>query len=244
MTRRHITQEDSYKGFQLYSGDKNADGFYTDILDRLFDGVETFLTHRSRINVFRFELYFKDANGEYVEQGNEDHLNKLVSKFFEKLVKKLNRVTDQQFGKGRREDKVFYTFVREQSGEKKTHFHCTVITRDITTCRQLTARNAQGEEEYISVYRLIDETWRSTCELGYVHFGSTDKKTGKLQYHFYIVNRKNRDELAEALKGLSYLGKVQTKENTPKGKSTFRSSQAGSRGEVDFKLTEEVPPVS
>lgn len=237
MTRRHITQEDSYRGFQLYSGEKNADGFYTDILDKLFDGVETFLTHRSRINIFRFELYFKNADGEYVEQGDDDHLNKLVSKFFEKLVKKLNRRTDQQFGKSPREDKIFYTFVREQSAQKKTHFHCTVITRDLTTCRQLTAPNAQGEEEYISVYRLIDETWRGTCELGYVNFGSRDWKTGKPIYHFYIVNRDNRDELAEALKGLSYLGKKMTKEDTPKGKSSFRSSQAGVRGPTEFQLT-------
>lgn len=243
MTRRHnpVTTSSLYKGIPIYSADKASDGHYIQILDGLFNGIEWLFTHTSRINVFRFELYFKE-DGKYVEA--EQDANKLVSAFMDKLKRRLKaykRESGPHQGESYRINKIFTVFVREKSIKKKTHFHCAIAFKNVSQSQMITRTNEAGDKEYVGIFKMIDDTWRETCATGYVNFGTKGwgNQQGKQINHFYQVDRKDTADQDDLMKGLSYLAKVKTKEDTPKGASMFRFSQIRNRGTTDFRLGRE-----
>lgn len=243
MTRRHnpVTTSFLYRGIQIYSDAKASDGHYTQILDGLFNGIEWLFTHTSRINVFRFELYFKE-DGKYVEA--EQDANRLVSVFMDKLKRRLKaykRESGPRQGESYRIDKIFTAFVRERSIQRKTHFHCAIAFKSVTQSPRISRTNEAGAKEYVGIFKLIDDAWRETCETGYVNFGSKGwgDQQGKQINHFYQVDRADTAKQDDLMKGLSYLAKVKTKEDTPKGASMFRFSQIRDRGPTDFRLVRE-----
>lgn len=233
--RRHytITTEPQYRNFNIYSNkSKTAKGYYVDILERTFSGIEELFTHTSRINVFRFDLSFKNGN-EYTEI--EADTNKLVSNFFTTLKRRLKAWTyedGKNKGKSRNIKNIFHMFVRERSREKKTHYHCAIAFNHIAW--QSTEIYNNEDQDYVWIYKLINDAWRETCSIGSVNFGSLWR--GKRTNHFYCVDRKDIDKQEDLMRGLSYLSKVSTKEKLPKNIRMFTFAQSIGRGPTDFKL--------
>jgi len=237
MKRRHytITTEPKYRNFTIYSNrSKTAKGYYVDILERTFNGIEELFTHTSRINVFRFDLSFKNGD-EYTEI--EADTNKLVSDFFTTLKRRLKAWTyedGKNKGKNRGIKNIFHMFVRERSKEKKTHYHCAIAFNHIAWQSTKIHNDENGNKDYVWIYKLINDAWRETCSIGSVNFGSTWK--GRLTNYFYCVDRKDIDGQANLMKGLSYLSKVNTKEKLPKNTRMFTFSRSIGKGPTDFKL--------
>jgi hypothetical protein len=237
--RRHytITKENTYRDFEIYSNkEKASKGHYVEILDGTFKGIEELFTHTSRINCIRFDLLFKNGD-EYIEI--EGDLNNLVSKFFTVLKRRL-KAWKYEDGKNKGENRgiedIFHVFVRERSREKKVHFHCAIAFNHIAwQSTPISKKDDQGKNHYQWIYKKIDDAWREVCSAGHVNFGT--KWKGKQVNHFYCVDRNDIDEQAKLMKGLSYLSKVNTKENVPKNARLFTFSRSIGRGTTDFKLT-------
>lgn len=236
--RRHytITKGTTFRGLEIYSNKKKASkGHYVEILEGIFRGIEELFTHTSRINVIRFDLLFKNGD-EYIEI--EEDINKLVSDFFTVLKRRL-KAWKYEDGKNKGENRgiedIFHVFVRERSKEKKAHFHCAIVFNHIAwKSTAISKKDEQGKNHYQWIYKKIDEAWREVCSAGHVNFGS--KWEGKQRNHFYCVDRNDVDEQAKLIKGLSYLSKVNTKENVPKNARIYTFSRSIGKGPTDFKL--------
>lgn len=223
-----VTYEPHYRGFSLYKHrNKTSKGHYVKVLDDSISGLEEMLSHHNKINVIRFDLYLKDSDGEYIE--DQHGTSRHVSRFFKNVKVALRKW--EKNGKNRGIDRIFYQSVREQSKEKRTHYHCAIAFKAVA--QDASRIYDTAGEEYIWAYKIIADTWKKVCKNGVVNFGSKGHCN-----HFYYIDRNSPyfiETVARCIKGLSYLAKVNTKDMTDNARK-FNSSQSLGRGNTPIEL--------
>ncbi|MEA2120566.1 YagK/YfjJ domain-containing protein, partial [Halovibrio sp. HP20-50] len=231
-----IIHSQTYKGFELYSNKEKAlDGFYLKVIDKTITGLEEMFSNHKKLNVFRFDLYFKNNQNQYIEA--KDDTNELVSTFFKNLKARLKRWKNynkkQETVEHRKIKRILYQSVRERSREKRTHYHCLLA---IPAQAQDDGKVFwdDGLEDYVWIYKIIVETWKAVCPYGIVNFGSQG-----YQNHYYYLNYSSptfNDEIEDCIRGLSYLAKVYSKEIDIKHSKKFTSSSKMKRRDDGIKL--------
>ncbi len=155
------------------------------IMDRIFDQLSAALSWYSKVFVVRFELMI-------YEQPND---NKLVSKFFDNLKKRLHK----HYG-----GKLGLIWAREQSATAvHPHYHCAVYL------------NGHKAHKAWGVGRHVEHVCGSLAELT-----SWDPKNAG-----YMVHRGDTRSIQEAIYRVSYLAKRETKDLTPKNVCTYQASR-------------------
>jgi hypothetical protein len=232
----NIIQESSYKGFQLYSHkEKSIDGFYLKVLDKTINGLEEMLSNHNKLNIFRLDLYFKNNKNQYIEAN--DDTNELVSEFFRRLKAKIRRWKNynknQECIEHRKIKRILYQSVREQSREKRTHYHC-MLAIPAQAQEDGAIYWDDNQQDYVWLYKIIVETWKAVCPYGIVNFGTEGYCS-----HYYYIDRNSEtfhEEMRDCIRGLSYLAKVYSKDIDVKHSRKFTSSYPMKKGKTEVKL--------
>nr|CRY97592.1 hypothetical protein [uncultured prokaryote] len=204
----HVTDQQDYPKYELYNGSKSGDGFYEPILDSLNRIVTEQLDQHTRVNIIRFDIGGLKCSA--------SEANAMVVNGFKRMRQRLQRYTSRD-GKPLRIKSIGTGWVREYSKLKGIHYHCVVVFKAVfRSDRVMSSGNTM-----LGIFKLIADSFSSLA----VNFGTRCWKTDKRKHHFYTINRNDTSALAEAMKGLSYLAKVSTKQHAADGSRFYSFSK-------------------
>ena len=185
MMKLKALNDPTYRGYEVNVGQSPENlPYYTKILDRCIDQITNLHSHYSRIDVVRFDTKIPKKLGATILQ-----MNRLVSRFIDKVKKKLSL---SEWGC---HNKVAHGWVFEISERGSKHHHLFLALRHtFKNIGSLNPRRPTG------LWKLLTDCAKET-------FG------GKLYFSkFHVVNRNNQDEINSCVKHLSYMAKVRTKD--------------------------------
>lgn len=199
--KEEITCDNQFHSYSINTG-KNYDlGCYKKVLQKIEDTLNTMLKYHSKIMVVRFDIRFPYSIS--IEKYSE-----FVSDFDYNLKRKLKR--ERIIGGHRVDAKTIY--VEEQKTGEHPHYHFVVIV------------NANAKNKYYDIMQTTNELWMKTVnsyETGLVDY-CNNYKNG-------IIIDRNSDNFNasynEVFYQLSYLAKVQSKENRNKGSWLVKGSR-------------------
>lgn len=199
--KEEITYEKTFNSHPINTDKEHGLGSYTKILRRTDNVLNSMIDDHSKVMTVRFDIRFP-------HNSNIENCSKLVSKFNYNLKRKLNR---EYISGGHKVDaKTIY--VEEQNKGKNPHYHFAVIV------------NANAKHKHYDIQQKANELWKyqtDSKEEGLVDFCNKHKNG--------IIIDKNSDNFKEmhdkVFFQLSYLAKVNSKENRCKGSWLIRGSR-------------------
>lgn len=233
---RAVTTDQFYKDFELYSRTeaKAKEGFYEVMVERAIDDLEAILSNHNKMNVIRFDLYFKKpVDDEYFRMNPRD-VNPLVSRFFKSLKGKMTRWQKDGKNRGLKSNQIAYQYAMEETSEKLVHVHCYLAYKGLAQQANGSRIADKQSGEKIGIYRMIEESWQSVVpdKHGRVWFSDTN--------HFYYIDRNSddfQDKIENCIYGLSYIAKVFSKNTIEVDNSRrFNGSQRIKRGHHPIEL--------
>lgn len=196
-----ITHEQMYNGFKINQGATNGKGCRKDILDRYREELFGMLQDHSKVMQIRFDL-------RYPADGSVPHDPQKVYRFTENIKRKMKR---SQYAGGHCADPRLIK-VQEQDTSSNPHFHCTLLV------------NGNALQSYLSVLKnVVDPLWKQALQTdrnGLVDYCDNNGENG------IMIRRGSSDmqqQIEKCIYQASYMAKVNTKENNPKG--TWSSSR-------------------
>ncbi|MBI9109977.1 inovirus-type Gp2 protein [Maridesulfovibrio ferrireducens] len=196
-----ITYEPTYNGKNILTDKERGLGCKENILDRI-DGLLDHTTQKhNKVFCIRMDLRFPKY---YQVPADNQHISKFISKF--------NRYFKRQGVD------PYYLWVREQSREKHQHYHLMVL---------VDGNKMQFPHKLIEK---AEELWNSTLNIdgqGLVDH-CTKSRSGEVQVNSYRMRRNDENYgqvRDDCFHRCSYLAKVNTKGNTPKGIREVGSSE-------------------
>lgn len=200
---RRILNNNTYKGIFLGEYDKNSQGYYLEILEKIEAIYRQMIESHSQVFVITFQINFPDgSNAGY--QGN----NELIRRLTDALKVDCKR---KGFDPG-------YIWVREMSSYGNVHYHLTILL------------NGNLIQNGYGLVRKANTLWRSyfpdDCDGGNVHLrdhSEYDVRSGGVKIR---RNDPNFDQVyAESFRSASYLAKVFSKGDAPTKVNEFGCSR-------------------
>lgn len=190
MTHGKIVTSDQYNGLPLYDGTKAANGFYEGILDSMSRMLTYHTEKYCRVLVCRFDLRYPDG---YVLPLRNNH----VSIFYDRLKQYLRRNgADPQL-----------MWVREQHSSPNPHYHFLMSVQGI---------------DYMNPKRIYNralEYWGNAIGVSNpIGLLDSCNQAGPGHYHLYPREGAFQRIFPECFQRCSYMAKVATKGELPKGK--------------------------
>lgn len=234
--QRPIIKDGFYRDFELYNRttEKAQDGFYEVMVRNAVDDIEALLSNHNKVNVVRFDLYFKKPDTDKYSKMKPEDVNPLVSRFFKNLKNKMARWKKNDKSRGLKCNQIAYQYAMEETPEKFVHVHCYLAYKGLAQQHNGSTIYDGKAEDKIGIYKMIEESWISIVpnNLGVAWFSSPN--------HFYAIDRNAQDfqsNIENCLYGLSYIAKVFSKNTIEVDNSRrFNSSQRIKRGPHPVEL--------
>lgn len=197
MNTLNITTSANYNGLPVYNGSKASDGFYVDILNRVYGVLNAQIKRHNKVLVIRFDLHFP-------KEMDVLQYNAAISQFYDRYTRKLKR--------NGADPKMIW--VREQYRSQNPHYHC-ILTVD-----------GNKHRAPHSLLALAAEHWERVTGVEQVD-GLVDYCTqaGPGYYNLRRNDFDYPDVYGECFKRCSYLAKVNTKEGLPHEKHRYGGSR-------------------
>ncbi len=195
-----ITFENTYKNHPINSDKERRLGCYEKALEKINNTLKNMINKHNKVMIVRFDIRYPDN-----EKVNTD--NKNIYHFTYNLKRSLNREKIQ--GGHYVDAKVLH--VEEQNTSNHTHHHYAVIV------------NGNAKNKYYPIVEKANKIWKKTLNTdqdGLVDFCNR-KENG------IIIDRNNANcerDLDKAFFQLSYLAKVNGKQDRKKGSWIIKSS--------------------
>jgi hypothetical protein len=172
--------------FEVNGSESNA--IYPDILSSMINQLDAAISKYGRVFVYRFDLH----------QENYTSDNKGVSKFRDRLIKKLKRQYKTK--------DIFYTWVREVATGKGQHYHWVLFL------------DGDKIQHSAKLWNIVKALWEKKG-LGY---GGT---VPSINHPFYNIDIPDIEQVRlDVIYRISYLAKTNTKGYRDKSAKDFKSS--------------------
>jgi hypothetical protein len=204
MIKGKTIYDNNFHGYPIITNAEKQQGCYENILGKMKIIFDDMITRHCKVFFIRFDARYPIDS--FYPDGNE---------LFIRFMASLNRYLERQDLDPR------YLWVREQSKEKKQHYHCFLLL--------------DGNKVQSCHYPLkkAEELWNRALGLPLDTPGLIDhcdvSRSGAWQKNGIMINRGGGPELNDCFRWASYLAKVNTKGKVPNGVREIGGSQIRSR---------------
>lgn len=217
MKPRKPCYEEEYEGLPILTNKAKQQGCYEDLLSILKSQFDDAIENQTRTYVIRYDVRFPDGHHNHAD-------NQLISEFNADYMKALKR-------KGY---KPRYFMTREQSREKHQHHHGVLLLE------------GKKIDNIVTPLSIAERIWHNKLDLPapttkYFQPGATeghlidacirDRQGNSVPNGIMIRNDdpEHETKLKECFRRASYLCKINTKGNTPKGQREVFASRVNNK---------------
>ena len=191
---KKTTNESTYRGFKVNSGNSKEHACFTKTLDQIVDTIEYMLSRHSKVISVRIDI-----------QSARHTKTPLTSMDITRIIESAVRTLDAKASKGKNDPDIHYVWTSEKTTPDDTpHFHLNFFANANAIQNGYAFKDAIS----IAVKRRLQTTYD-----GLVNFSDSNGTKGKL------IERNSPDVYAQidaVVYAASYLAKARSKEFNPK----------------------------